>query len=107
MPVDTSNVFPLTRGSDAQHRPYVGDRPRIPGDDLVAFSNLFLDGDAGIREDGINLDRGPLVSLTTLLLSGLQATVDEVGGKQPIYDINVPFERLHNEAANQCLVVLF
>jgi hypothetical protein len=68
---------------------------------------LFLDGDAGIREDSINLDRGPLVSLAIWLLSGLQATVDEVRGHQLVYDINVPFERLLNEASSQCLVVLF
>src|SRR5215208_5485595 len=106
MPVDTCYGFLLSGGSDALHRPYVGDNPGIPGDDLVALSNLFLDGDAGIREDSINLDRGALVSLAIWLLSGLQATVDEVRGQQLIYDINVPFERLHDEAANQCLVVL-
>jgi hypothetical protein len=77
------------------------------GDDRVALGDLLLDGEAGGREGIVDLlYRAPEV-LAGRTLSGHQGAVDEVGGQQLVYDIEVPFDQLLQEAANDGLVLFY
>src|SRR5215218_1177408 len=79
---------------------------RVLGDDLVTLGDLLLDGEAGDREGLEVLRYRALVALAIGLLSGHQAVVDEVGGRQLVYDIKVSFGHgLLQEAADDGLVL--
>src|SRR5215204_4967907 len=67
---------------------------RVLGDDRVAFGDLLLDGEAGDSEGVQDLRHRALEVLTGRTLPGNQATVDEVGAEQLVYDIEVPSSEL-------------
>src|SRR5829696_2977705 len=63
----------------------------VLGDDRVALGYLLLDDEAGGRVDVEDLRYRALEVLAGRTLSWHQATVDEVGGRQLVYDIKVSF----------------
>ena len=62
----------------------------VLSDDRVTLGDLLLDGEAGDREGVEDLRHRALEVLTGWTLSVHQAAVDEVGGRQLVYDIEVP-----------------
>src|SRR5918997_1389016 len=77
----------------------------VLGDDRVTIGDLLLYGEAGERVGLEDLLHRALVVLAGRTLSGHQATVDEVGAEQLVYNIEVPFGQLLLEAADDGLVL--
>src|SRR5215212_5190287 len=105
--VDARREPLLAGGSHAQELALVDTSPRIPGDDLVPFGDLVINGEADVGEGGSILCNSQYVGLAIgSLLAGHQAPVDEVRGHHLPYLVEVTLGVCLVETADQSLLLL-